>query len=190
SGAALRSLAHTTGPANAPMTIYVKSGGRSSARAGTSASRPLGSLVAAIKRAKPGTTIILAPGVYTENVLVNRKSNITIVGAGESSTILAPANNDAIRVLNSSNITIENVWFRSQGSHGRGLSVEGSSVTLQGIKTDGTYRNGVVVTGNARQPGVLNATSSQFNASQTGSGLELDDGAVANINGCTFNNNG
>src|SRR5262249_38287888 len=79
---------------------------------------------------------------------------------------------------------------RSQGSHGRGLSVEGSSVTLQDIKTDGTYRNGVVVTGNARQPGVLNATSSQFNASQTGSGLELDDGAVANINGCTFNNNG
>src|SRR5262249_62098740 len=112
SGAALRSLAHTTGPANAPMTIYVKSGGRSSARAGTSASRPLGSLVAAIKRAKPGTTIILAPGVYTENVSVNHKSNITIVGAGESSTILAPADHDAIRVISSSNMPHDNARFR------------------------------------------------------------------------------
>src|SRR5262249_41863113 len=157
---------------------------------GKSASRPLGSLVAAIKRARPGTTIILAPGVYTENVFVTNKSNITIVGAGEPSTILAPANNDAIRVSNSSNITIENVWFRSQGSQGRGLIVMASSVTLQNIKTDGTYGDGVIVTGNVGQPGVLNATSSQFNSSQTGSGLELDDGAVATINECTFNNNG
>jgi hypothetical protein len=190
SGAPLRKLAHKNGPANVRMKIYVKPGGKSGASAGKNASRPLGSLVAAIKRAKPGTTIILAPGVYTENVSVNNKSNITIVGAGGSSTILAPANNDAIRVSNSSNITIENVWFRSQGSQGRGLAVVGSSVTLQNIKTDGTQGDGVVVTGNAGQPGVLHATSSQFNSSQTGSGLELDDGAVATINECTFNNNG
>ena len=190
SGAPLRKLAHKKGPANVRMTIYVKPGGKSGASAGKSASRPLGSLTAAINRAKPGTTIILAPGVYTENVSVNNKSNITIVGAGEQSTILAPANNDAFRVSNSSNITIENVWFRSQGSQGRGLIVMGSSVTLQDIKTDGTYGDGVIVTGNAGQPGVLNATSSQFNSSQTGTGLELDDGAVATINECTFNNNG
>ena len=93
-------------------------------------------------------------------------------------------------LVNSNNITIENVWFRSQGSQGRGLAVVGSSVTLQNIKTDGTNGDGVVVTGNAGRPGVLNATSSQFNSSQTGSGLELDDGAVAKINECTFDNNG
>ena len=102
--------------------------------------------------------------MYTENILVNNKTNITILGAGESSTILAPANNNAIRVVNSSNIEIENLWFRSQGSQGRGLAVEGSSVTLQNIETDGTYGDGVVVTGNAGRPGVLNATSSQFNS--------------------------
>ena len=50
------------------------------------------------------------------------------------------------------NITIENVWFHSQGSQGRGLAVVGSSVTLQNIKTDGTLGDGVVVTGNAGQP--------------------------------------
>jgi hypothetical protein len=183
-------LAHKKAAANGRMTIYVKPGGKSSASAGKSASRPLGSLVAAIKRARPGTTIILAPGVYTENVFVNHKSDITLVGAGETSTVLAPADHDAIRVIRSSNITIENVWFRSQGSHGRGLAAVGSSVTLNNIKTDGTNGDGVVVTGYAGRPGVLNATSSQFNSSQTGSGLELDDGAVAIINQCTFNNNG
>ncbi len=190
SGAPLRELAHKKDLARRPVTIYVKAGGRSGASAGRSASRPLANLNAAIKRAKPGTTIILAPGVYTENILVNNKNNITIVGAGESSTILAPANSNSIRVVNSNNITIENLWFRSQGSQGRGLAVVGSSVTLQNIQTDGTYGDGVVVTGNAGRPGVLNATSSQFNSSQVGSGLELDAGAVATINGCAFDNNG
>ncbi len=189
-GAAVPKLALKKGPANGTMAIYVKPGGKLGASAGKSASRPLGSLVAAIKRAKPGTTIILASGVYTQNVTVINKSNITIVGAGESSTVLAPANNDAIRAIGSHNITIENVWFRSQGSQGRGLAVVGSSVTIQNIMTDGTHGDGVIVTGNAGQPGVLNATSSQFNSSQIGSGLELDDGAVATINGCTFDSNG
>jgi hypothetical protein len=170
-----------------PVTIYVKPGGKSGANAGKTASRPLGSLVAAVKRAKSGTTIVLLPGTYTENVFVNGKSNLTIVGAANQSSILAPGANDAIRVVNSSNITIENVWFRSGG---RGLAVVSSSVNIQNIKTDGTQGDGVLVTGSAGPTAVLNATSSQFNSVQTGSGLELDDGAIATINGCTFNNNG
>ncbi len=186
----MQTLAHKKDLARVPMTIYVKPGAKTGASGGRSAARPLGNLNAAIKRAKPGTTIVLAPGVYTQNIVVSNKNNITIVGAGESSTILAPANGNAIRIVNSNNIEIENLWFRSQGSQGRGLAVEGSSVTVQNIQTDGTYGDGVVVTGNAGRPGVLNATSSQFNSSQVGSGLELDAGAVATINACTFNNNG
>ena len=186
---AIRRHGHDPGPTS-PLTIYVKPGGKSGATAGKTAARPLGSLIAAIKRATPGTTIILAPGVYTENVFINAKSNLTIVGAPDQSSILAPPNNDAIRVIQSSNITIENVWFRSQGSQGRGLAVVGSWVTVQDIKTDGTQGDGVLVTGSAGQPAVFNATASQFDSVQTGSGLELDDGAVANINGCTFDKNG
>ncbi len=167
--------------------IYVKPGGKSGANAGKTAARPLGSLITAVQRAKPGATIILAPGVYTQNVFIRNKSNITIVGAANQSSILAPPSNDAIRAIQASNITIENVWFRSGG---RGLAVVGSSVNVQNIQTDGTQADGVVVTGYAGRPGVLNATASQFNSSQTGSGLELDDGAVATINGCTFDNNG
>src|SRR5262249_5092587 len=114
-------------------------------------------------------------------------SNLTIVGALDQSSILAPPSNDAIRVIQSSNITIENVWFRSGG---RGLAVVGSLVNVQNIKTDGTKGDGVLVTGPGGQSGVLNATSSQFNSVQIGSGLELDDGSSATIDGCTFNNNG
>ena len=169
------------------LTIYVKPGGKSGANAGKTPARPLGSLMAAVKRATPGSTIILAPGSYTENVFVNKKSNITIVGAANQSSILAPPSNDAIRVLQSSNITIQNVWFRSGG---RGLAVVGSSVNVQNIKTDGTQGDGVLVSGPGGQTGVLNATASHFDSVQTGSGLELDDGASATINGCTFNNDG
>ena len=182
SGAPLVTLAHEKDLARGPLTIHVKPG-KSAAITGRN-------LNAAIKRARPGTTIVLGPGVYTANILMNNKNNITIVGAGESSTILAPANNNSIRVVNSNNIGIENLWFMSQGNQGRGLAVVGSSVTVQNIQTNGTYGDGVVVASNAGRPGVLNATSSQFNASQTGSGLELDDGAVATINNCTFDNNG
>jgi hypothetical protein len=170
-----------------PLTIYVKPGGKSGANAGKTPSRPLGSLVAAVKRAKPGTTIVLLPGTYTENVFIVGKSNLTIVGATDQSSILAPAANDAIRVISSSNITIENVWFRSGG---RGLAAVSSSVNIQNIKTDGTQGDGVLVTGSAGPTGVLTATSCQFNSVKTGSGLELDAGGVAMINGCTFDNNG
>ena len=82
--------------------------------------------------------------------MFNKQDNITIVGAANQSSILAPANGDAIKVMLSSNITIENVWFRSQGSQGRGLSVLGSSVNVQNIKTDGTLGDGVFVDGITR----------------------------------------
>jgi len=44
-------------------TIYVAPSGKLGAAAGKNAAHPLGSLTVAIKRAKPGSTIKLAPGV-------------------------------------------------------------------------------------------------------------------------------
>jgi hypothetical protein len=63
-------------------------------------------------------------------------------------------------------------------------------VSVQNIKTDGTNGDGVLVTGNAGRTASLNATSSQFDGTQTGSGLEIDGGGVANITGSTFDGNG
>ena len=148
------------------------------------------SLATALKSAKPGETIVLAPGTYTKNVVFSNQSNITIVGAANQSSIFAPASGDAIKVMLSSNITIENVWLRSQGSQGRGLSVVGSSVNVQNIKTDGTLGDGVVVTSYQGHNASLNATGSQFDSVQTGDGLDLRIGSSSLINGCTFNNDG
>jgi parallel beta-helix repeat protein len=163
-----------------PPPVHVNPGAKSGAK----------SLATALKRAKPGETIVLAPGTYTQNVVISNKNNLTIVGAANQSSIFAPASGDAIKVILSSNITIENVWFRSQGSQGRGLLVEGSSLTVQNIKTDGTLGDGALVVEDQGQAAKLTATSSQFDSVQTGYGLELEQGASATINGCTFNNNG
>lgn len=169
--------------------IYVAPKGKTSLTAGKNAAHPLGSLTLALKRAKPGATIILAPGTYTQNAGMMSKSDITIIGAANQSSILAGAG-QALKIYASSGITIDNVWFRSSASGGIGLAIAGSSVTVNNIKTDGTYGDGVVVTSYNGQNGVLNATSSQFDGSQTGDGLHLEAGSSATISACTFNGNG
>jgi hypothetical protein len=63
----------------------------------------------------------------------------------------------------------------------------GSSVNLNGIKTDGTHDDGVVAAIYQGQGSTLNAVSSQFNAVQLGDGLDLQTGATATIDACTFN---
>jgi parallel beta-helix repeat protein len=176
------------------LTIYVAPRGKSGPSAGRSPSRPLGSLALALKRAKTGATIYLAPGVYTQNAGMMGKSNISIVGAPNQASILAPPSGQALKIYSSSNITIQNVWFRSAGSGGIGLAVAGSSVNVANIKTDGTFGDGVVVTDYAGQPGVLNATSSQFDGSQMGDGLHLQNtggaGSSATVSNSTFDGNG
>jgi hypothetical protein len=174
--------------ANGASTLYVATKGRLGLAVGKTAAHPLGSLTLAIKRAKPGATIVLAPGVYTQNPAVSGKSDLTIVGAANQSSILAPPSGDGLKVFQSSNITIENVWFRA--ASGRGLTVVGSSVNVLNIKTDGTQDDGVLAAGYGGVTATLNATSSQFDSVQLGSGLELQPGSSATINGCTFNNDG
>jgi hypothetical protein len=169
-------------------TIYVRPGGRVGPNAGKSPNRPLGNLNKAIKLIKPGGTIILAPGVYRQNVVVSQKSNVTIIGAANQSSIIAPAGGDGVKVALSNNITIANVWLRAP--QGRGMTIMGASVNVTNIRTDGTHGDGVAVARYRGQGASLNAYSSQFNAVQTGSGLALQGGSSAVINGCTFNGDG
>ena len=81
----------------AAQTMYVAPRGKTGASAGKSPTRPLGSLALALKRAKPGATIMLAPGVYTQDGRITGKSGITIDGAGEGVTVLAGAGRCAER---------------------------------------------------------------------------------------------
>ncbi len=112
----------------APGTIYVTPTGKTGATAGKTAARPLGSLTLAIKRAKPGSTIYLAPGTYTQNVVINGKSNLTIIGAANgSSVITAPGAIKAggLLVNASSNVTINNVSFHETTNGVAGLAIVG-----------------------------------------------------------------
>jgi nitrous oxidase accessory protein NosD len=160
-----------------PSVVFIKSG-RSAA------------LKSAINNASPGTTIYVAPGIYRQNFIINRKSNFTIVGAADQSTIFAPAKGDALRVQVSSNITVENIWFRSTGSQGRGVIDAGSSLTLDNVRTDGTHGDGVLAISSGRSNAYLTANDSQFDTSQTGDGVDLRPTSVATITGCTINGNG
>jgi parallel beta-helix repeat protein len=169
--------------ARGPQIIYVAPKGKLGATAGRSPAHPLGSLAVALKRAKPGSTIILAPGVYTQSAGMNGKTGITIQGAAGNASILAGSGDYALKVYSSSDITIENVWFRPP--NGSGLAIVGSSVTLQNVETDGSRDDGVVVAGG----GSVNAMSSHFDSAQTGDGMGVEAG-TATISGSTFNNNG
>lgn len=169
-------------------TVYVSPGGKMGRNAGRTARRPLGDLNKALKMIKPGGVIILAPGVYTQNVVVSQKSNITIIGAANQSSIIAPAGGDGVKVALSNNVTIANVWLRAP--NGRGMTIMGASVNVTNIRTDGTQGDGVAVARYRGQGASLNAYASQFNAVQTGSGLALQGGSSAVINGCTFNGDG
>jgi Right handed beta helix region len=166
----------------AAQTIYVSPRGKTGATAGKNASHPA-SLTVALKRARAGATIVLAPGVYTQVAGMTGKSGITIEGAAGNSSILAASGAFAAKVYSSSGITIENVSFRSP--NGSGLAVVGSSVNLVNVQADGSHGDGVVVNGG----GVVNASGSHFDASQTGDGMDVQGGS-ATISGCTFNGNG
>ncbi len=166
----------------APSTIYVAPRGRISPVAGKNAAHPLGSLAVALKRAKNGSTIVLAPGTYTQAVGLMGKSGITIVGAANGSSVLAGAGAFALKVYSSSGITLQNLTI--QAPSGSGLAVFGSSVNLVNVNATGNQSGGAVISGG----GSVNATGSHFDASQAGDGMDVQNG-TATVNGCTFNGN-
>ncbi len=174
----------------APKTIYVVPRGKTGPAAGKTAAHPLGSLKLALQRATSGSTIVLAPGVYTMGAKLIGKSNVTIRGAAGGSSVIAPSSGNALVVQSSSNVTINNVAFRAPGAGGAGIIVLGSSVNLNSVKTSNTYGYGLVASSFGGQGSSVNVAGSQFNGSQNADGFHLTAGASANITGSSFNNNG
>ncbi|MCP4401359.1 MAG: hypothetical protein GY801_29175 [bacterium] len=79
-----------------------------------------------------GGQICILPGIYTENVLIDKKSNITISGCGERSKIISQAPDGefgiaapVIHVKDSQNIHIESLAVAADNT-GVGILLEGS----------------------------------------------------------------
>lgn len=174
----------------APQTIYVATRGQTRGMAGKTAAHPLGSLTLALKRAASGSTIVLAPGTYAVAAKLIGKSNITIQGAADGSSIIAPSSGNALLVQSSSNVTINNVAFHAPSVGGAGIIVLGSSVNLNNVATSNTYGYGLVASSYGGEGSSVNVAGSQFNGSQNADGFHLTAGASANITGSTFANNG
>ncbi len=176
--------------AGAPQTIYVAPKGKTGTTAGKTAAHPLGSLTLAIKRAAPGSTIVLAPGVYALDVKVMGKSNLTFQGAANGTSVIDPSSGNAMLVQSSSNVTINNVVFHAPGGGSAGIIVQGSSVNLNNVQTSNTTGYGVIAGSYGGLGSSVNVAGSQFSGSQNADGFHLSAGASATITGSVFDDNG
>lgn len=106
-----------------------------------SAKMPYATISAAIEavRSKPGAAILVAPGTYTENLVVN--SDVNIVGSNnpdrheDAAIILQSPNPQSVRIENAAMVTMTGV--RIKDSIGVGVWVrDGASLTLNGSSVD------------------------------------------------------
>jgi len=153
-------------------------------------STPFRTINAAIAAAAPGTDIRLMAGAYFENVQVIRKNGLRIVGTGMQSSVIVPAQGDAVLVHTSDNISFDNLWLSARGTEGRGLVVIGSSVDASMVRTNLTRWIGVLTTDNGGRASTFNARYSKFDGVQVGQGINLQSGTNAVLEGCTVNQNG
>jgi predicted outer membrane repeat protein len=120
-----------------------------------------------IELVDPGGTVIVAGGVYAENV--NIPKDLTLQGAGAGSTII-----DA-------------------GSVGRGIHVDLSvDTTVSGVTIrngSAGYGAGINVTGSGAFTLTGSTVSNNTCSGGDGAGLYLGSGTTAFISGCTFENN-
>jgi hypothetical protein len=137
---------------------------------------------AAIAAANAGDTIIIAPGVYNENVNVNKSVNLVGAAAGvivqgtfETDNAVAGDVNVFLRTGNAGAYT---------GAAGIGIAVSADSVTLSNILVDG-FLTGVAATG----ANVSGLTLNGMTVQDSVFGFGKPDGTTLNgltIDGSTF----
>ncbi|WP_165073533.1 right-handed parallel beta-helix repeat-containing protein [Paludisphaera rhizosphaerae] len=172
-----------TGYFSTANSLFVNSATGADVAGAGSYGAPFKTITAAVNAATPGTTIRLASGGYSENVILNAKSNLKIVGTGMYSTVVSPASKDAFLVYMSSNIHFDDLWLRSAGTDGRGIVALGSSVVTNLIRTNDTRWIGLLAGGANGQVTTVTSRYSRFDGIQTISGVYLDDAAIGSFYG-------
>jgi Ca2+-binding RTX toxin-like protein len=146
----------------------------------------------AVDAASDGDTVLIAPGSYTEQVVIDGKDNLTVMAlAGDDVNIVAPADvtqtalsssgkalNGVVTVLDASNVTLNNIDVDGAG---HADTVDGPSANFVGV----VYRNAsgsvidVDITG-VRDPypgGTTTGTGDDIvSGNQRGVGIQVDNG--------------
>ena len=106
-----------------PDNLYVDDSG-SNSNDGLTSGTPFSTVAYAITQATDavGVTINVGAGTYTEHTINVNKSNITIKGAGSSSTIFDANTTDQFLSITASDVTIEGMKIKDYVSDGGGSS--------------------------------------------------------------------
>jgi len=96
--------------------------------------------------ARDGDTVLIAPGTYVENVLVQK--NITLAGAGGGETILdAGRNQSPLRVINANNVIVRDLTLAYAGGDAfGGIHCIESTMTIDNCKIhsgEATFGGGI-----------------------------------------------
>jgi hypothetical protein len=76
-------------PVSAATTLVVDDDGRATVSDCNAQQRTFSTIQAAVDSASPGSTILICPGAYAEQVAIT-KNDLTVCGAGQGSTIIRP----------------------------------------------------------------------------------------------------
>lgn len=133
----------------AALNLYVAASGGNATNSGLSASAPLVTIQAALNLAQNfydlnnfNAVINIAAGTYPENLTISTLSNINLVGAGNTSTIIAPTAAGIALAVSNANVSVahlelvvpSSVGNQVYNSSGYGLGAgKGSYVTLNDV---------------------------------------------------------
>lgn len=168
---------------------------------------------AAINAANPGDTIMIGAGTYIGNLVISK--DLTLQGAGASTTILNASGNGLDTVLISAGVTAQLSGLTLEGASGgqggiAGLHVQGTvtlndSIVTQndtGVWDDGGVANvlhtTITANGGAGSGGVNNtgsgvtllaySTISLNSSNSLGGGITIEDGSVSLLNSTLSSN--
>lgn len=164
-----------------------------------SQANPFHRITDAVAAAEPDTVILVAPGVYEENLKIERKQPLTIVGASDLSrpveggvVLRAPGNDSAIFIIGPGGgvpdkvalrgIRVESPSTAGIWAHQAVVEVEACSVTGP-KKVEGQYGFGVLATGGS----VLTMKKTEVSDAAL-LGVHLS-ASSATLEGCTIRDN-
>ncbi|MCD6473882.1 MAG: right-handed parallel beta-helix repeat-containing protein [Thermoplasmata archaeon] len=97
------------------------------------------SIQAAINAAPPGYTIFVYPGVYKENLYINK--SISLIGENRETTIIDGCHKGFVVRINASNVTIKNFTIRNSGYSYASIYITSNGNCIVGNKIE--FGNGI-----------------------------------------------